>query len=116
MGKRLHKGRGAVSTIEGRFDKRSIELDAEAEFEAAQVAPETQLRATPAGRIISSNNSPDVPFDRSINPYQGCELGCVYCYARPTHEMLGYSSDDIDRLLTAQDLATDDNGCSELVL
>ena len=91
MGKRLHKGRGAVSTIEGRFDKRSIELDAEAEFEAAQVAPETQLRATPAGRIISSNNSPDVPFDRSINPYQGCEHGCVYCYARPSHSYLDLS-------------------------
>jgi DNA repair photolyase len=45
----------------------------------------------PAGRIISSNDSPDVPFDRSINPYQGCEHGCVYCYARPTHSYLDLS-------------------------
>jgi DNA repair photolyase len=45
----------------------------------------------PASQIISSNNSPDVPFDRSINPYQGCEHGCVYCYARPTHSYLDLS-------------------------
>ena len=44
-----------------------------------------------AGRIISSNTSPDVPFDRSINPYQGCEHGCVYCYARPSHSYLDLS-------------------------
>jgi len=44
-----------------------------------------------AGRIVSSNNSPDVPFDRSINPYQGCEHGCVYCYARPSHSYLDLS-------------------------
>jgi len=44
-----------------------------------------------AGRIISTNNSPDVPFDRSINPYQGCEHGCVYCYARPSHSYLDLS-------------------------
>ena len=68
-----------------------MELDAEAEFEATRSAPETQLRATRAGRIISSNDSPDVPFDRSINPYQGCEHGCVYCYARPSHGYLDLS-------------------------
>jgi len=44
-----------------------------------------------AGRIISTNNSPDVPFDQSINPYQGCEHGCVYCYARPSHSYLDLS-------------------------
>lgn len=44
-----------------------------------------------AGRIVSSNNSPDVPFKRSINPYQGCEHGCVYCYARPSHSYLDLS-------------------------
>lgn len=45
----------------------------------------------PANRIISTNSSPDVPFDQSINPYQGCEHGCVYCYARPTHSYLDLS-------------------------
>lgn len=91
MSTRRHKGRGAVSTTAGRFETRAIELDAEAEFEAAQVAPETELRATRSGRIISSNDSPDVPFDLSINPYQGCEHGCVYCYARPSHSYLDLS-------------------------
>ena len=46
----------------------------------------------PASRIISTNHSPDVPFDQSINPYQGCEHGCIYCYARPTHTWLGLSA------------------------
>ena len=88
---RRHKGRGAVSTTAGRYETRAVELDDEAEYEASQVAPETELRATRTGRIISSNNSPDVPFDRSINPYQGCEHGCVYCYARPSHSYLDLS-------------------------
>ena len=91
MSTRRHKGRGAVSTTASRFEDRAIELDAEFEFEDAQVAPETELRATRSGRIISTNNSPDVPFDQSINPYQGCEHGCVYCYARPSHSYLDLS-------------------------
>ena len=66
-------------------------LDEEIAHEQATRAPETVLRATTAGRIISTNNSPDVPFDQSINPYQGCEHGCVYCYARPTHSYLDLS-------------------------
>jgi len=91
MTTRAHKGRGAVSRPAGRFDKRNIELDAEAAFEYAQQAPRTRLQAMRAGRIISTNNSPDVPFDQSINPYQGCEHGCVYCYARPSHSYLDLS-------------------------
>ena len=91
MSTRRHKGRGAVSTTAGRYETRAVELDDEAEYEASQVAPETELRATRTGRIISSNDSPDVPFDRSINPYQGCEHGCVYCYARPSHSYLDLS-------------------------
>ena len=91
MSTRRHKGRGAVSTTASRFEERAVELDAEIEFEAAQVAPETELRPTRSGRIISTNNSPDVPFDQSINPYQGCEHGCVYCYARPSHSYLDLS-------------------------
>ena len=91
MTTRAHKGRGAVSRPAGRFAKRGIELDAEAAFEYAQQAPQTRLHAMQAGRIISTNNSPDVPFDQSINPYQGCEHGCVYCYARPSHSYLDLS-------------------------
>lgn len=74
-----HKGRGAVSRIAGRFEKTRVDLtDEEAHAREAQ-APPTELRAMQAGRIISTNTSPDVPFDRSINPYQGCEHGCIYC-------------------------------------
>lgn len=86
-----HKGRGAVSSPEGRFSTRTTELEAEEADERANNAPETVLRAMQADRIISTNKSPDVPFDRSINPYQGCEHGCVYCYARPSHSYLDLS-------------------------
>ncbi len=88
---RPHKGRGAVSATVGRFDQRLVELDEDIAHEQASETPETIVRAMPAGRIIATNNSPDVPFDQSINPYQGCEHGCVYCYARPSHSYLDLS-------------------------
>jgi len=84
-----HKGRGAISRLPGRFEERLI-VD-ESGDEAAHCRPETVLRAMLARKIISHNNSPDVPFDHSINPYQGCEHGCVYCYARPSHSYLDLS-------------------------
>ena len=86
-----HKGRGAVATPAGRFAVTTTELSPEEENCQSQMAPETVLAAMQAGRIISTNNSPDVPFDRSINPYQGCEHGCIYCYARPSHSYLDLS-------------------------
>ena len=88
------KGRGAVSSAPGRFEVRPVDssdplyVDAPAD-EGSH--PDTVLTAMPAKRIISSNSSPDIPFDRSINPYQGCEHGCIYCYARPSHSYLDLS-------------------------
>ena len=86
-----HKGRGAVSAPEGRFNTRQTDFSVQEANARAQKKPDTVVRAMSATRIISSNNSPDVPFDRSINPYQGCEHGCIYCYARPSHSYLGLS-------------------------
>jgi DNA repair photolyase len=86
-----HKGRGAVSDRDGRFASRPIEFEPEEAFERSRSAPRTELSGMRTGRIISTNTSPDVPFDRSINPYQGCEHGCIYCYARPSHSYLDLS-------------------------
>ena len=91
MSLRHRKGRGAVSDRDGRFTSRPVEFDAEEAYERALSAPDTELRAMRSRRIIARNSSPDVPFDRSINPYQGCEHGCIYCYARPSHSYLDLS-------------------------
>jgi DNA repair photolyase len=91
MSPQAHKGRGAVSRTTGRFEKTLVELGCEEKHAREAQAPDTELRAMRADRIISTNTSPDVPFDRSINPYQGCEHGCVYCYARPSHSYLDLS-------------------------
>lgn len=82
-----HKGRGSISNLPGRFSARQVESDEP----RPDIAPDTVLRPMKARTIISHNQSPDVPFDHSINPYQGCEHGCVYCYARPGHSYLDLS-------------------------
>ena len=89
MPPQAHKGRGAVSRPAGRFAARFVEP--EDGHDESLTPPKTILRAMRARNIISSNNSPDIPFDRSINPYLGCEHGCVYCYARPSHSYLDLS-------------------------
>lgn len=82
------RGRGTESNPRNRFDRKGvIPDDAEPPSEAA-----TQLFADSARSVISYNDSPDVGFDASINPYRGCEHGCSYCYARPMHEYLGFSA------------------------
>jgi DNA repair photolyase len=85
------KGRAAVSNRDSRFSGLQREADpVPAEDEPAS-APATEVRIEVARSIVSTNQSPDIPFDRSINPYRGCEHGCVYCYARPSHAYLGLS-------------------------
>ncbi len=86
-----HKGRGAVSGRDGRFTRRPVDYDAEEADDRARRRPETVLTGMRATSIIATNESPDIPFKRSINPYQGCEHGCIYCYARPSHSYLDLS-------------------------
>jgi DNA repair photolyase len=85
------KGRGATSNIDGRFTTQHVELEPGADPDEVEHAPETVIHADPSRSIISRNRSPDVPFDYSINPYKGCEHGCIYCYARPSHAYLDLS-------------------------
>jgi DNA repair photolyase len=89
------KGRGAVSHLAHRFEsvERSVEFEAQAgEFEVEPLPPlSTSVTFETAKSIITRNDSPDLGFDRSINPYRGCEHGCIYCYARPTHSYLNLS-------------------------
>jgi DNA repair photolyase len=59
--------------------------------EPSPAAPRTEVRIEQARKLLSRNDSPDIPFELAVNPYRGCEHGCVYCYARPTHAYLGYS-------------------------
>ncbi len=92
------KGRGALSNQQGRFARYEREPDLEALAAAAVAAEEpeppklqTTLHVDRARTIIARNSSPDIPFSQSINPYRGCEHGCIYCYARATHSYLDLS-------------------------
>lgn len=86
------KGRGAASNPDGRFLQHQREAcdDGWGEDLLAETIP-TQVLVDASRNIITRNQSPDVPFERSINPYKGCEHGCVYCFARPTHAYLDLS-------------------------
>ncbi|MGR3483743.1 MAG: PA0069 family radical SAM protein [Paracoccaceae bacterium] len=99
------RGRGARSNAPGRFEPhaRSVEADGWDRPDDAPPLRTTVARERPR-RVITRNASPDVPFDRSINPYRGCEHGCVYCFARPTHAYLGLSPGlDFETRLTARE-------------
>jgi DNA repair photolyase len=89
--------RGAADNPPNRFEK--IHLEPDADWNPADDAdggrppgPRTQFFKDHSQTVISRNDSPDVGFQASLNPYRGCEHGCIYCYARPTHEYLGFSA------------------------
>src|SRR5688572_12090149 len=86
-------GRGAVSNPAGRFEPTRSEVvdDGWGTIDEELPPLETTVQPEPARSIISRNKSPDIPFDQSINPYRGCEHGCIYCYARATHSYLDLS-------------------------
>lgn len=85
------KGRGASWNPQSRFEKLEYVRDEDAHLDEDE-SPRTIFLRDPARSIISTNDSPDVGFEASINPYRGCEHGCIYCFARPTHEYLGFSA------------------------
>ncbi len=82
--------RGATINPKNRFEPIGVELDDEYAAEARN--PRTQYLRDESQSLISYNDSPDISFNASINPYRGCEHGCSYCYARPFHEYLGFSA------------------------
>jgi len=88
------KGRGAAHNPPNRFERLHFEADPDLEhYPSAEPRPlTTQFFRDSTQTFIARNDSPDVGFETSINPYRGCEHGCIYCFARPTHEYLGFSA------------------------
>lgn len=105
-----HKGRAAVSNRSGRFEPH-VRMDVDDGWNTIdeELPPlKTEVTVDSSRSIIARNTSPDLPFDRSINPYRGCEHGCIYCFARPSHAWLGLSPglDFETRLLMKPDAAS----------
>jgi len=93
------QGRGALENPAGRFEPLQVEMDKEAcvdqDENGKDILPrqlKTQVFRDKSRSIISTNDSPDIGMEATLNPYRGCEHGCIYCYARPTHEYLGLSA------------------------
>ena len=88
-------GRGAASNPEGRFEhvRHTVEDDGwqSALLDATAPRPRTEVTAERARSVITRNDSPDIPFAQALNPYRGCEHGCIYCFARPSHSYLNLS-------------------------
>ncbi|MBR2534593.1 MAG: PA0069 family radical SAM protein [Hyphomicrobium sp.] len=103
------RGRGARSNASGRFERDAVEATDDGwESLGTLEAFKTEVREDATRTIIARNDSPDISFDRSINPYRGCEHGCVYCYARPTHCYLGHSAGlDFETILYAKSNAAE---------
>ena len=103
--------RGSAENPANRFERLSLEpdgetLDADAAAEEGPAAPSpTRFYDDPSRALLAHNQSPDLGFDTSLNPYRGCEHGCTYCYARPMHEYLGFSAglDFETRILVKRD-------------
>ncbi len=86
------RGRGAVSNASGRYEAEGRVAEDDGWGSAGELPPlRTEVVVEKPKTIITRNESPDISFDRSINPYRGCEHGCVYCFARPTHAYMGLS-------------------------
>ena len=106
------KGRGAASNASGRFEREErVAFDDGWNIPGAEPEPtplETILTVDTTRTIIARNTSPDIGFDRSVNPYRGCEHGCIYCFARPSHSYLGLSPglDFESRIFYKPDAAT----------
>src|SRR2546430_1263576 len=83
--------RGAAENPPNRFEKIALQRDPDWN-DPDEPAPQTQFFKDRSDSIINYNDSPDVGFEASVNPYRGCEHGCIYCYARPFHEYLGFSA------------------------
>lgn len=94
------RGRAAAGNPANRFTRLAIEHDEPGPDHLPTVYLDDR-----SSSILATNDSPDIPFDTSLNPYRGCEHGCIYCYARPTHEYLGYSAglDFESRILVKRD-------------
>ena len=90
------RGRGAADNPKNRFEPLEVVVDSEfLDYQRNAEDPprlRTRYYRDSTRSIIAFNDSPDLPFDASLNPYRGCEHGCIYCYARPTHEYLGFSA------------------------
>ena len=98
------RGRGARSNRAGRYESELRETFDDGWESLGELEPfRTEVARETAKSIIATNDSPDIGFDQSINPYRGCEHGCIYCYARPTHAYLGLSPGlDFETRLTAK--------------
>ncbi len=103
------RGRGTASNDAGRFERYATVATDDGWSADEDLPPlRTEVRDEIARSVITYNRSPDLPFDRSINPYRGCEHGCVYCFARPSHAYLGLSAGlDFETRLVARPNAAD---------